>query len=106
MLTTTDVLEHLGYDQADEVIERKAARALETAQLTLRGAVGEDIEDFLLGDSRAESLVFMYIDDLWDERGTSAKVSGATRRLTHTLEWQLKLELQRKREAAEGVTGA
>lgn len=102
MPTVEEALEHLGYDYADEATTRNARRALAAAKSTLRGSVGDDVEELMPDDPRAAELVLIYLDDLWDERGTSAKVSGATRRMVHDMEWQLRLELQRLRDA-EGV---
>lgn len=101
--TIEEALEHLGYDYADDVTQRNAARALSAAVATLRGSVGDDVEELMPNDPRAAELVLIYLDDLWDEKGTSAKVSVATRRLVHSMEWQLRLELSRLREA-EGAT--
>lgn len=100
-----DALEHLGIDEADEAVSRNVARALAAAQHTLYGAVGEDVEQYMPDDPRAAELVLMYLDDLYDERGVSAKVSGATRHLLQTLELQLRLELCAARERAGGVVG-
>lgn len=101
--TLDEALQHLGYDETDEAVNANATRALATAKQTLLGAVGDDVEFYLPDDPRAAELVLMYLDDLWDERGTSAKVSGSTRRLTQTLELQLRLELRRKKELVGGA---
>lgn len=82
-----------GIDYADEVIEKNAARALKTAQATVLGAVGEDVGAYLLGDPRIDELTLIYFEDLYSERGVSAKVSSATRRLVSDMEQQLRLEL-------------
>lgn len=84
----------------DAVVEANATRALKTAHQVLLGAVGSDVEDFLPGDPRIEELQLIYFDDLYSERGVSAKVSGAVRRLVFDMEQQLRLELARKKEAA------
>ena len=44
MVTLKDALEHLGFDDYDDVIERKVTRALSTGWAKLRGAVGDDVE--------------------------------------------------------------
>lgn len=84
----------------DTVVETNATRALKTARQTLLGAVGDDVETFLPADPRIDELVLIYFDDLYSERGVSAKVTGATRRLVYDMEQQLRLELAAKKEAA------
>ena len=100
MPTYEEALDHLGIDYADDVVKRNVMRALNTAGATLRGAVGDDVETLLPGDPRVKELALIYLDDLYINRGVSAKVSGATRQLVHTMELQLVLEL---RQAREGV---
>lgn len=102
MPTLEEALEHLGIDYPDTSTSNNVARALAAAKQTLYGAIGADVEEYLPGDPRTTDLVLAYLDDLYDERGTSAKVSGATRRLVQTMELQLKLELSAAREAAGG----
>lgn len=102
MPTLDDALEYMGIDYADEVVKRRATKALEAAKQTLLGSVGEDVEELLPGDPRTRELVLIYTDDLYSQRGLSAKVSNATRQMVGTMELQLRLELARKREAAGG----
>ena len=102
MPTIKDVLAYLGIDYADEVVEANVQRALNAAWATLRGSIGDDVDKYLPGDQRVTELLMIYVDDLYSERGVSAKVSGATRLLVNTMEWQLRLELARAREAAGG----
>lgn len=102
MPTIEEALEHLGIDYPDPVVSNNVARALASAKQTLYGAVGADVEEYLPGDARTTELVLTYLDDLYDERGVSAKVSGATRRLVQVMELQLRLELRAAREAAGG----
>lgn len=99
MVTTADALLYLGIDYADEVITANVERALKTARKTLHGAVGADVDTYLAGDPRADELTLIYLDDLYSERGVSAKVSGSTRRLVQTMELQLRLDLRDAREA-------
>lgn len=108
MLTLNDALEHLGYDpydpeEIDETVKRNVQRALNAADATLRGAVGEDIHTYLPDDPRVDTLTLAYLDDLYDTRGAYAKAENALRGLIHTQELQLKLELRRAREAGDGV---
>ena len=99
MPTFEEALNYLGIDEVDDMIRANVNRALATAAQTLKGAVGNDVEALLPGDPRAKELILIYADDLYSERGVGAKVSAATRQLVHTMEWQLKLELRRAREA-------
>ena len=102
MPTIKDVLAYLGIDYADEIITQNVQMALNAAWATLRGSIGDDVDTYLPGDQRVTELLMIYVDDLYSERGVSAKVSGATRQLVNTMEWQLRLELARAKEAAGG----
>ena len=97
-----DVLAYLGIDYADELVEKNVTKAMNAAWQTLLGSIGEDVEKHLPNDPRVEELVKIYTDDLYSERGVSAKVSNATRNMVSTMEWQLRLELARAREKAAG----
>lgn len=96
-----EALWHLGIDYDDDVVESNVKRALVAASRVLRGAVGDDVWELAPDDPRVKELVLIYMDDLYSERGVSAKVSGATRRLVQTMELQLRMELTRARAAAE-----
>lgn len=95
-----ECLVYLGIDYADEMVRKNVTRALATAVKVLHGAVGEDVEALLPDDPRAKELVLLYMDDLYSEKGVSAKVSGATRRMVADMELQLRLELRTLREEA------
>ena len=97
-----DVLAHLGIDYADDVVTKNVQRAMNTAWQVMLGSIGEDVEKYLPDDPRVTELIMIYVDDLYSERGVSAKVSGATRQMVNTMEWQLRLELARAREEAGG----
>lgn len=86
--------------KGDAVVEGNATRALATAKQTVLGAVGADVKEYLPNDPRIKELTLIYFDDLYTERGVSAKVSNATRRLVSDMEWQLKMELRAAKEAA------
>ena len=101
MPTTEEVLQYLGIDYADTVITANVNRALATARQTLRGAVGDDVEQLLPDDPRVKELVLIYTDDLYSNRGVGAKVSAAVRRMVGIMELQLRLELRRAREAVQ-----
>ena len=100
MPTIDEALQYLGIDYADDMVTANVTRALATAEKVLRGAVGEDVETYLPGDPRVAELVLIYLDDLYSDRGVSAKVTGATRRLVADMELQLRLELRRAKKEA------
>jgi hypothetical protein len=100
IVTTEEALQHLGIDYADEVVLALVNKKLETAIKTMHGAVGADVEVYLPGDPRITELVLIYLEDLYSQRGMSAKVSGATRRLVSTIELQLVMELRTAKEVA------
>ena len=100
MPTVEDALLYLGIDYPDDVIRKNVTRALATAVKTLHGAVGEDVETLMPNDSRANELVLIYLDDLYSQRGISAKVTGATRRMVADMVLQLQMELRTLREEA------
>lgn len=101
MLTLEEALRHLGYDEVDDAITATVADELEEVKSYLQGAVGADIFDLMPEDPRVGILLKAYLDDVHDDRGTtSAKAGNAKRELVHSTEWQLRLELARKREEA------
>lgn len=99
MPTYDDALNYLGIDYADVLVQANVTRALAAARKVLEGAVGADVWELLPEDPRAAELVLIYLDDLYSDRGVSAKVSGATRRLVATMVLQLQLDVQAAREA-------
>lgn len=101
MPTLFDLLTYMGYDVTDdEVINKNADRALSTAIQLVHGGVGEDVETYLPGDSRVTELVLIYAEDLYSQRGLSAKVSNATRQLVRDTVLQLQMELRAAKEGA------
>ena len=100
MPTIEECLAYLGIDYADDLVRKHVTRALATAVKVLHGAVGEDVETLMPNDSRAKELALIYMDDLYSEKGVSAKVTGATRRMVADMEMQLRLELRTLREEA------
>ena len=100
MPTVEDALAYLGIDYPDDLIKKNVTRALASATKWLHGAVGEDVDTLLPDDSRAAELVLIIMDDLYSEKGVSAKVSGATRRTVADMVLQLQLELRTRREEA------
>lgn len=97
-----DALAYLGIDYEDEMVQKNVELALAAAKQTLFGSVGKDVETYLPGDARVRQLVLIYLDDLYSERGVSAKVSNATRWMVNSMELQLRLELAAAKEKAEG----
>lgn len=93
MPTIDEAMTYLGIDYQDDVITDNVTRALKTAQKTVLGAIGEDVDTYLPGDARVTELVLIYMEDLYSQRGVSAKVSAATRRLVADMELQLRMEL-------------
>lgn len=100
MPTLSEAMAYLGIDYADDMVTANVQRSLSAAEQTLYGAVGNDVAAYLCDDPRVAELILVYLDDLYSNRGVSAKVSGATRQLVATMELQLRMELRRAREAA------
>lgn len=100
MPTLQDALAYMGIDYEDEAVSANVRRALNTAVQVLHGGVGADVEQYLPDDPRIDALVLAYTDDLYSDRGVSAKVSSATRRMVADMELQLRTELARAKEAA------
>lgn len=90
--TRDEVLNYLGIDYADNMVESNIDRAILTADAYLKGAVGEN---YPTDDPRAKELALIFIADLYDNRGMIEKVSGNIRRLVDDFMLQLRLELSR-----------
>lgn len=104
MPTIEDALSYLGIDYADEMVRSNVTRALTDAKSYLQSAVGADIFELMPDDPKVGRLVLTYLQELYDERSTtSAKAGNAKREMVHSMEWQLRLELARKREEAAAV---
>lgn len=101
MPTVEEALLYLSIDYADEVVIANVKRALASAMQTLKGSVGDDVEELLPGDPRVTELVLLYLDDLYSNRGLSYKQIGSQRRLISDMEWQLRLELRQLRKVVE-----
>lgn len=98
MPTIDDALAYLGIDYPDDMIRKNVTRAMATAMETVRQAVDTDVELLLPDDPQVTELALIFTDDLYSERGVSAKVSGATRRMVADMVLQLQLKMQRLRE--------
>ena len=100
-VTIEDARAYMGIDYPDELTDIRIMRALQAARTTLLGAVGEDLEAYMPDDPRADELICIYLEDLYNERGVSAKVSGSVRRSVFDMEQQLRMELRTAKEAAQ-----
>ncbi len=100
MVTLEDARLYLGIDYPDDVTDTNVMRCMKTSEAVLHGAVGEDVATYLPDDPRIDELKLIYLEDLYSQRGISAKVSGATRRLVADMEQQLRMELRTAKEAA------
>lgn len=87
-----DVLDYLGIDYADDMVNANVNRAISTADAYLKGAVGAD---YPVEDPRAKELALIFIADLYDNRGMLDKISYNVRRLVDDFLLQLRLELRR-----------
>lgn len=103
MPTIDEARRYLGIDYTDEVVDANILRALNDAAEYLKSAVGEDIFELLPDDRKVDRLVLAYTQELYDERGVSAKAGNAKREMIHSMELQLRLELARAREGAATV---
>lgn len=101
MLTIEGALQHLGYDEVDAVVRENVTAELEGAKSYLQGAVGEDVFDLLPNHPTVDSLLRAYLDEIHDERGTSAKAGNAKREMVHSQEWQLRIKLAQLRAKAK-----
>lgn len=101
MPTVDEALQYLGIDYADDMVTANVTRCLATARQLVLGGVGEDVDTFLPDDARVTELTLIYMEDLYSNRGVSAKEAGAVRRKIHDMEQQLRLELKQAKEAAD-----
>jgi hypothetical protein len=102
MPTIQEALQALGIDYTDEAVIANVTRKLNAANKRLQRAVGDDVWDLLPGDPEAKELLFAYLEESYNEQGViSAKTSNARRAMVTDAELQLRLELARRRAAAE-----
>jgi hypothetical protein len=94
-VTREEVLDYLGIDYADEMVNRNVERAILTADAFLTGSIGEG---YPKDDSRAKELALIIISDLYDVRGLNENLGSGTRKLVNSLSLQLRLELRREQE--------
>lgn len=101
MVTLAEAKNYLGIDYDDAVTTANVTRALAAAEQLVLGGVGADVDTYLPDDSRVKELTLIYLDDLYSNRGPSAKVEGSTRRLVADMELQLRVELAKAREVTQ-----
>ena len=92
VVTVQEVLDELGYDIADEMVNRNITRAINTADAYLKGSIGKN---YPKEDPRAKELALIIITDIYDNKGLKDTVSGNTRKLVDDMSLQLRLELRR-----------
>lgn len=90
-LTLESLRDHLGIDYEDPSTSRILNRLLSLADSYAIGALGEG---YPAEDERVIQAQLMVCDDLYSSRGTSDKVSGATRKLLDNLFLQVRLEMR------------
>lgn len=95
MPTLEEVLDYLGYDYADAMVNKNVERCIKTADAYLKGSIGKN---YPTDDPRVKELALIFISDLYDNRGMIEKVAGNVRRLVDDMSLQLRLELRSKSE--------
>ena len=97
IITNTELMDHLGLDETDNVIDRNLLRAIASTESYLTSAIGEDFDQ---EDAKAKELALMIASDLYDVRGTSDKANINLRRLYGDLCEQLRVETIRAKEGS------
>ena len=95
VVSVQEVLDYLGLDETDEMTDRNIASFIGVADSYLKGAVGYDYPQ---DDPRAKQLALILINDLYENRGSIAKVSTKVKSFVTTSMLQLTLELRRDKE--------
>lgn len=99
VVTVEEVLDYLGIDYSDDMTKNNISRSIKSADLYLRGSIGEN---YPVTDPRAKELALIVAADLYDNRGLQAQgggnVSSNVRRLVEDFSLQLRLELRRRSE--------
>ena len=80
---------HIDHDEDDELINR----CISAAEEYLLGAVGNG---YGVTSERAHMLTLMVVSDLYDNRGTTERISVRTRTVVENFSQQMRLELRRK----------
>lgn len=98
-ITNNELMNYLGFDFADDMITANLNRAIDTADMYLRGALGED---YSMADSRAKELALIIAADLYDNRGVNEQSGGShgisnnMRKLVYDMCEQIRCEMRRK----------
>lgn len=79
---------HVDHDEDDEVINW----CIFAAEEYLLGAVGKGYDD---SSERARMLTLMVVSDLYDNRGTTERLSIKTRAIVEDFARQMRLEIRR-----------
>ena len=95
MPTIEEVLDYLGYDYSDDMVDKNIERCIKTADAYLKGSIGKN---YPTEDPRVKELALIFISDLYDNRGMIDKVAGNVRRLVDDMSLQLRLELRSNNE--------
>lgn len=99
VVTVEEVLDYLGIDYSDDMTKNNISRSIKSADLYLRGSIGEN---YPVTDPRSKELALIVVADLYDNRGLQAQgggnVSSNVRRLVEDFSLQLRLELRRRSE--------
>ena len=95
VVSVQEVLDYLGLDETDEMTDRNIASFIDVADSYLKGAVGYNYPQ---DDPRAKQLALILINDLYENRGSMAKVSTKVKSFVTTSMLQLTLELRRDKE--------
>jgi hypothetical protein len=90
-LTMETLRDHLGIDYEDPSTSRILSRLRDVADSYMIGALGTG---YPAEDERVIQAQLMICDDLYSTRGTSDKVSGATRKLLDNLLLQVRMEMR------------
>ena len=95
VVSVQEVLDYLGLDETDDMTDRNITSFIDVADSFLKGAVGYDYPQ---DDPRAKQLALILINDLYENRGSIAKVSTKVKSFVTTSMLQLTLELRRDKE--------
>ena len=92
VVSVAEVLNYLGIDYSDDMVNANIERIIQTANSYLKGSIGDN---YPTTDPRAKELALIICSDLYDNRGMSSTISGNTRRLVDDMSLQLRMELRR-----------
>jgi hypothetical protein len=95
MVNVQEVLDYLGLDETDGMTDRNIELLIDSADAFLRGAVGED---YPTDDPRVKNLSLIIINDLYENRGSTEKVSTKVKSFVTSSMLQLQLEYRRSKE--------